>query len=213
MERIDRDKFYGPTDLARLQVSNAREALMGVDATTLILQDFAMKDEKFVAKEDSDPEFAAAYLPELVRVHLEAFYPGAFPRIGRRAEWQDGEGLVLTGDLLRFKIGSFAKRAWIGFGAGKDLLEAAVVLREGAGGEELFRLMVVSSNWGAGFQVKKGQIRDMAEQAARDIAFLLVQAAVPDYAYPDGLEVAFDGEPYPPRTSAGRHGDLRTDSR
>lgn len=207
---IDRDKFYGPSDTAQAQIRPARAALQAVDVTTLVLQDFTLLDETYLDKEDADPELAASYLPELVRVHLEAFFPGAFPNIVRRSEPQQGEGLVVAGNLLRFKIGSYMKRALIGFGAGKDKLEAEVLFQDGSH-QNLFKLDLVSSNWGAGFQIKKGQIRDIADQGARDIAYLLVQALVPDYSYPPDLEVAFDDLPYP---SAGsrREGDVRPSS-
>ena len=207
---IDRDKFYGPSDTAQAEVYPARLALVDVDPKTLVLQDFALMDQKYLEDKGADPELAASYLPELVRVHLGAFFPGAFATVERRGEPQPGDGVVLAGNLLRFKIGSFAKRVWIGFGAGKDKLEAEVLFQDGAG-QELFKLDIVSSNWGAGFQIKKGQLRDIADQAARDIAYLLVQALVPDYTYPPDLEVAFDGLPYP---SAGsrREGDVRRES-
>lgn len=195
--QIDRNKFYGPSDTAQAQIRRLRAVLQEVDATRLVLQDFALKDETYKQKQDSDPELASSYVPELVREHLQSFFPGAFETVVRRSEWQTGQGIVVAGDLLRFKIGSYMKRSMIGFGAGKDKLEAEIFFKDGASGDELFKLDLLSSNWGADFQIKKGQIRDIADQAARDISYLLVQALVPEYSYPEDLEVAFDDLPYP----------------
>ena len=195
--RVSRDRFYGPSDLIRGEVMKA-QTLSTSGSAHLVLQDFELKDDKFKPSEVADIDFAGKYLPELVREHLEAFWPGAFETLERRREWAEREGaVVLTGDLLRFKIGSYMKRAMIGFGAGKDKLNAFVVLKDGASGEDLFKMNFASSNWGAGWQTKRGQIRDMADQLARDLAYFLVKTMVQDYAYPGDLEVRFDEIPYP----------------
>jgi hypothetical protein len=197
IERIKRDRFYGPSDLIRAEIAKAKRT-METGTSHLSLQDFVLKDPKFKPKEAVDVDFACGYLPELVREHLNSFFPGAFETIERRKEWQEGEAAaVLTGDLFRFKIGSFMKRAMIGFGAGKDKLESMVVIKDGASGDELFKLNFKASNWGAGWQTKRGQIRDMADQLARDLAFFLVETMVENYTYPEDLEVRFDGIPYP----------------
>lgn len=207
---VDRDKFYGPSDTVVAQIRRARGALEAVDASTLVLRDFDLQDETYKGKKDADPELASSYLPELIRVHLEAFFPGAFATIVRSGEPQQGKGLVVAGNLLRFKIGSYMKRALIGFGAGKDKLEAEIFFQDGSG-KTLFKIDLISTNWGAGFQIKKGQIRDIADQGARDVAYLLVQALVPEYSYPADLEVAFDDVPYPSEGSR-REGDVRPGS-
>jgi hypothetical protein len=194
--RITRNRFYGPSDLIRTEIENARSAIEPDARRVLILQDFELKDEKYKTRKDADLELARRYLPELLREHL-VFFPGAFDVVERRAEWEHAEGLVVTGDLLRFKIGSYMKRALIGFGAGKDKLEAMVQFRDGATGEELYRLDFKSSAWGAGWQMKRGQIRDMADQLARDLAFFLVEVGTTGYSYPEDLEVRFDDIPYP----------------
>jgi len=197
IDRISRDRFYGPSDLIRTEIGKARKVLKpGV--SHIVLQDFDLKDDKYESGKDADPDFARTYLPELVREHLHAFFPGAFDVVEKRKEWEDKEGAaVLTGDLLRFKVGSYLKRALIGFGAGKDKLEATVVIKNGADGKDLFKMSFADSNWGAGWQIKRGQIRDMADQLARDLAYFLVKSLVGDYSYPADLEVCFDGAPYP----------------
>jgi hypothetical protein len=194
--RITRDRFYGPSDLIRSEIEKAKHTIKPGAAPVLILQDFKLKDEKYQAREDADLELAERYLPELLREHF-AFYPGAFEAVERREEWKGGEGLVVTGDLLRFKIGSFMKKVLIGLGSGKDKLEAVVYFKDGATGDELYKLDFKSSGWGAGWQIKRGQVRDMADQLARDLAFFLVETLVEGYSYPENLEVRFDDIPYP----------------
>lgn len=196
IDRIKRDRFYGPSDLIRGEIRKAKRTVKP-GAARLVLQTFELKDEKYKTTKDADPEFASRYLPDLLREHLKAFFPGAFEMIERRDEWNEAEGIVITGDLLRFKIGSFMKRALIGFGAGKDKLETVVVLKDGGSGDDLFKMHFISSNWGAGWQTKRGQIRDMADQLARDLAYFLVETLVESYSYPEDLEVRFDDLPYP----------------
>lgn len=193
--RITRNRFYGPSDLIRGEIETAKHKLEGA-RPVLILQDFQLLDDQYETRKDADPALAKRYLPELVREHL-VFFPGAFEVVERREEWAERDGLVVTGELIRFKIGSFMKRALVGFGAGKDKLEAVVYLKDGASGEILHRLDFKSSSWGDMWQLKRGQIRDMADQLARDLAFFLVEIGTEDYAYPEGLEVLFDGIPYP----------------
>lgn len=194
--RITRNRFYGPSDLIRTEIENARGAIEPDARRVLILQDFELKDEKYKTRKDADPDLAERYLPELLREHF-AFFPGAFESIERRGEWEKAEGLVVTGDLLRFKIGSYMKRALVGFGAGKDKLEAVVRVKDGVTGDELYKLHFKSSAWGEGWQFKRGQIRDMADQLARDLAFFLVEIGTTKYSYPEELEVRFDDIPYP----------------
>jgi len=198
---IAREKFYGPSDFARLQLQELRSALAGRAGTALVLEDLAMKDEKFAKKEPQHVEFASASIPELVREHLDAFYPGAFASVTRRKGSGTGENLAVGGDLLRYKEGDYALRALVGFGAGKDKLEADILFKDGRDGKVLFTFHLLESNWGGIWQVLRGQLIDMTDQTGRDLAYLLVGALVPDYAPPKDLEVCFDGVPYPPPAS------------
>lgn len=195
--RITRDRFYGPSDLIRSEIGKAKHTIKPGAAPVLILQDFELKDSKYQARKDADLELAERYLPELLREHF-AFYPGAFEVIERRGEWKGGEGLVVTGDLLRFKIGSagIKRDLWGLYGVGKDKLEAVVYFKDGATGDELYKLDFKSSSWGWR-ALGRGHIRDMADQLARDLAFFLVETLVEDYSYPENLEVRFDDIPYP----------------
>jgi hypothetical protein len=194
---IHKDEFYGPTDFIRKEVEKASKAFEARGARRLVLADFAMKDPKFAKQKKADPEFAVQLMPELVREHLNAFYPGAFETIERGEKGDETEGILVTGDLLRFKIGSFNKRALIGFGAGKDKLELAAIFKDASRDEDLYKLDILTSSWGEMWQFKRGQIKDMADQAARDIAYFLVKTLAPDYQTPADLEVPFDEEPDP----------------
>lgn len=194
--RIQKDKFYGPTDEIQIEVTKAASVTGSLKPSRIIIQDFALAETEKMDKDVSDPEFARIFLPELIREHLNAYYPGAFRSIERRAEWEEKEGIVVTGELLRFKLGSFMKRVMIGFGAGKDKLEAGITFKDGSTGNVLHSYRSLSSNWGAGWQVKQGQLRDMCDQLAWDIAFFLVKSFVPDYTPPEDLEFLFDDTLY-----------------
>ena len=190
--RIDKASFYGPTDSIQEEVKKASTALESKRARHVILQDFVLKDTDYSEKEDADPKFASRLIPELVRENLNAFYPGAFETIDRGSQGGIAESVEVSGDLLKFKVGSFYKRALIGFGAGKDKLEITVVFNESGTTKELYTLHILSSGWGAAWQMKRGQVRDMADQAGRDIAYFLVTTLVPGYSPPTDLEVCFD---------------------
>ncbi len=196
--RIHKDEFYGPTPIARGQVRGATVAMEGKGPyNTVFLPDFTVKELEGKKDEDIDPEFANAYVPELVQEHLNAFFPGAFAEMQRAEGGPDKPGIALKGDMDEFRIGSFNKRIWLGFGAGKDKLEGHISFMDSSTGTEIYHFEVLNSNWGAGWQAKRGHIRDMADQLARDIAYILVKSTMPDYQPPADLEVLFDETPYP----------------
>ena len=195
--RISREG-YGPTDLAREMVAVAPAELRDLNVRYLRLEDFTISDQDYLKSKDAEPEFAKRYLPALVREHLDSFYPAVFEAVESGDEMGGSETLVVSGDLQRLKFGSFAKRIWVGMGAGKDKLDADFFLRSGESQEVIATLDMRSSNWGEIWQWKRGFLRDMADQTARDVAFYLVQILAPDYTYPQGLEVMFDDLPYPP---------------
>jgi hypothetical protein len=194
--RIMKDEFYGPTDWIQGEVARAAPAMQAAaPAPVLLLPDFEL--DRVSGKKNSpvaSPAFAKALLPELIREHLDAFFPGAFAQVQRAPA--GAAGLTVAGDLEDFRVGNFYLRNAIGFGAGKDKLEGTVAFKD-AGGQTLHEVHVLSSNWGAGWQTKRGNIRDMADQLARDVAYFLVKTRVPDYRPPADLEVLFDATPYP----------------
>jgi len=196
--RISRDKAYGPTDHAREMLAVAPAELRDLNVRHLRLEDFEISDEDYLKREDADPGFAKRYLSATIREHLDSFFPGVFDSIELGDGMDGSETLVVSGDLQRLKFGSFSKRKWVGMGAGKDKLDVDCFLRPGGSQEAMVSLDMRSSNWGAGWQGKRGSLRDMADQTARDVAFYLVQTLAPDYTYPHGLEVLFDDLPYPP---------------
>ena len=197
--RIMKDEFYGPTDTIQAQAAQAAQTLSAdgvVDA--LWLPDFQL--DAVTGKSNtpvSDLAFARALVPALVREHLDAFFPGAFPAVQRQAPATPASGLTVEGQLDNFRVGNWYAKSIIGFGAGKDKIEGDVVFKDAATGATLFQYRALSSNWGAGWQAKQGSIRDMADQLARDIAYFLVKTRVPDYQPPVDLEVLFDDSSYP----------------
>lgn len=195
--RIKKDEFYGPTDQIQARAAQSAPAMQAAGALdVLLLPDFQLDEVTGKAKDPvARPEFARALVPELVREHLEAFFPGAVARIERGPA--DGRaGLRVEGRLDDFRVGNFYARQWIGLGAGKDKLKGAVAFKDGSG-NTLATVEVLSSNWGAGWQTKQGTVRDMADQFARDLAYFIVKTRVPDYQPPADMEVLFDGTPYP----------------
>ena len=197
--RIAKDEFYGPTDRALAEAAAAATSMQaGAGLDTLRLPDFALDrvggDQKSAV---ADADYARALLPALIEEHLNAFYPGAFTTIARGPAATSGPGLVVDGNLDNFRVGNRALQVWVGFGAGKDELKGRVDFKDGATGAALHGFNAGSSNWGAGWQSKKGTIRDMADQLARDIAYFLVRTTRPNYQPPQDIEVLFDATPYP----------------
>lgn len=197
--RIAKDEFYGPTDFIQAEAAKAAKAIQGAGpADRVWLPDFLLEEVGGKEKDAiSDPAFARAFVPALVREHLNAFYPGAFAAIERGSEPSAKQGIAVNGTLDDFRIGSFAMRVWVGFGAGKDKLAGEVAFKDAATGSTLHTTDVSSSNWGAGWQTKQGTLRDMADQLARDLAYFLVRTAEPGYKPPEGLEILFDDTAYP----------------
>ena len=197
--RISKDEFYGPTDTIQGHANQAAQAMQaGSPASPLSLPDFQLDE---VTGKVTSPVaylgYARALVPELVRQHLDAFFPGAITEIQRASPSVSTQGLVVEGKIEDFRVGNFYARSLIGFGAGKDKLQGTINFKDAASGNTLYSFNVLSSNWGAGWQTKKGSIRDMTEQLARDIAYFLVKTKVPNYQPPADLEVMFDATPYP----------------
>ena len=197
--RIAKDEFYGPTDTIQADAATAAPAMTAAAPfNSVSLPDFELGQVS--GKTDtpvSDLAFARALVPELVREHLNAFFPGAIATIERQAGGTSRQGVSVAGKLDDFRVGNFLLRAIIGFGAGKDKLEGTVSFKDAATGDTLYSFSVLSSNWGSGWQTKRGNIRDMADQLARDIAYFLVKTTAPNYAPPADLEILFDESAYP----------------
>jgi hypothetical protein len=193
---IHRDEFYGPTDGIQSEIEKAMTSIGGAGPfTRLALPDFQIED--VAGKKDDemhDMTAARAVIPEKIREHLNAFFPGAFESIERG---RPGPGsIVVDGRLDKFRVGSFTTRVLVGYGAGKDKLEGQISINDAAG-HALAGFPILTSNWGAVQQIKQGQIRDMIDQLARDLAYFLVKTCRPGYKPPEDLEILFDGTPYP----------------
>ena len=180
------DGYQGPTSLAATTTIKGA-AMMGV----------------------SPIDLACACVPELLREHFQAFYPGAFPAVERRKEWEPAEGLVVTGEIRKFNMGKINTR-----------LIADIYLKDGLSGETLHSMEVDLGGgvtWASGLVMgftagaigaSGGQfiplysgvapaMRDMQDDVARSLAYVLIEAMRPGYQYPENLEVAFDGVVYP----------------
>lgn len=186
--RIRKDEFYGPSKFIMEEAEKVSEAFAAVRSRRVYLQAFEMKDEKYAKSKDADLEYASNLIPELVGEHLRAFHPGAL-EIG---EGDGADGIIVSGEVLKYKAGSLMKRALVGLGAGKDKLEVSIRFQDGSNGKEIHSMEVLSTNWGAIFQLKRGQVRDMADQLAKDLAYLLVSSLAPDYSAPVELELVVD---------------------
>jgi hypothetical protein len=202
--RIHKDEFYGPTDVIQAEVEKASTPVQTAGPfERVVLPDFTVQEVVGKKKDElQNLQLARAFVPEKTREHLNAFFPGAFKSIERNGAAGAASSLVVDGKLDKFRIGSLTARIMVGFGAGKDKIEGQISIHDGSG-RILNDISVLSSNWGAGWQMKQGQIRDMADQLARDLAYFLVRTAAPGYKPPEDLEVLFDDTPYPmkPRKS------------
>lgn len=197
--RIRKDEFYGPTDTILAEASKAAKSVQAAGAFNAVaLPDFELEAVTGSTKSAvADVAFARALIPALVQEHLNAFFPGAFSSIERPIAGASKQGLLVSGKLDDFQVGNFYLRSIIGLGAGKEKLEGQISFKEATTGTTLHSFKVLSSNWGAGWQTKRGSIRDMADQLARDIAYFLVQTAAPNYQPPQDLEILFDDTRYP----------------
>lgn len=223
IDRIDREVFYGPSDYVVDEVLPlATSALPRGPIPRLILQDFDLVSAKLSKKKAKvSPELTRRCIPELVREHLETFYPGAIPEIERRSSWEDREGLVMTGEIIRYDSRGEKHR-----------LMVDIHFRDGSTGEELFSIRVHwvrtnmravglldvavkaikysadekkmmatriegpnTASWTGHFA--SGWLRDMVDYLAQNIAYLVAASLYPDYSYPDEIEVRFDAAPYP----------------
>jgi hypothetical protein len=180
------DGYQGPTSLAATTTVKGA-AMMGV----------------------SPIDLACIPVPELLREHLQAFYPGAFPTVERRKQWEAADGLVVTGEVHRFNMGKINTK-----------LIADIYLKDGLSGETLHSMEVKLGGgvtWASGLMMgftagavgaSGGQfiplyagvapaMRDMQDDIARSLAYVLIETLRPGYRYPEDLEVAFDGVVYP----------------
>ena len=197
--RISRDQLYGPTEFTQDElVPRVAPLLRGLGSQKLVLLDLEVKDSKYLKKRKADPQFASSLLPGLLRERLQAFYPGAFSTIERRRTWEPGEdSLVVSGEVLQFNPGR-AKTGYVAnlqFRDGKtDELLHTMQISEGS---SAVPGIVALSLTGWGFVEITTGLRDMHDDIARELAYLLVKTLPEDYAYPEDLEVNFDDLPYP----------------
>lgn len=219
--RIDPGLLYGPTEEAFSDLPKLREVLADRGFERLILQDFEISDSKYLEKKYADPETIVRAIPELIREHLQAFHRDAPIVVERRSNWSDGDGLVVSGELLR-----------VDSGGKKHQLQADVFLTDAATREQLYTVRVYwmrtmgtagmglipaaikvgreqnklgtsaandatrESSW-TGY--REAAIQQLEDDLAGNLAFLLVESLVPDAPPPDRLEVQFDGLDYPGR--------------
>lgn len=223
IDHIDRKVFYGPSDYVVGEVLPlATPALPQGPIPRLILQDFNLMDANLSKKKARfSADLARRSIPELVREHLEAFYPGAIPEIERRSSWADREGLVMTGEIIRYDSSGDKHRlmVYILFQDGETgellfslrvhwertnvraagLLDAAVkAIKYSADEKKMLASRIEgasTASWTG--QFASGWMKDMVDYLAHSIAYLLTASVRPDYSYPEEVEVHFDSTPYP----------------
>lgn len=174
---IETTKFYGPTELVA--------TLPKVDLSQyniLELHPFKVTDEGF----KGDVEAMQKMVPGSVMDRLGGLYPELFTSasfgataIGKAPE--GGKRLIIEGDLPIVAVGSFMKRAVIGFGAGRISLIMNVRLLDGESGKELARMEMKSLNWGAAWQASEGELDDMVDRMASDLTYYLIDQHNPGY--------------------------------
>ncbi len=174
---IETAKFYGPTDLVK--------QLPKVDLTSydvLEIREFTLADKNF----KGDVATAQRMVPGSVMDRLGGRYPGLFRAVSfgeaKLGEAPSGaKRLVIEGDLPQVAAGSFMKRAIIGFGAGRVSFAMNVRLVDGESGKPLTTLEMKSLNWGAAWQSDEGELEDMVDRMAADLAYYLVNQHNPSY--------------------------------
>lgn len=178
---IETAKFYGPTEL----VSKLPKVdLSGYDI--LEIREFKLTDKDF----KGDVAATQRMMPGAVMDRIGGRYPTLF----RAVSFGDvklgtppakGSRLVIEGDLPQVAAGSFMKRAIIGFGAGRVSLDMNLRLIDGESGKELAKLDMKSRNWGAAWQSDEGELEDMVDRMASDLAYYLVAQHNPSYKTED----------------------------
>ncbi|HUP62802.1 MAG TPA: DUF4410 domain-containing protein [Thermoanaerobaculia bacterium] len=168
--------FYGPTELVG---KLPKVDLTGYDVVEI--RDFKLTDTNF----KGDVTATQKMVPGAVMDRIGGRYPTLF----RGATFGDttvgdpskGKKLVIEGDLPQVAAGSFMRRSLIGFGAGRVQLSMNVKLVDGESGKELATLEMKSLNWGAGWQTDEGELEDMVDRMAADLAYYLVNQHNPKY--------------------------------
>jgi len=83
------------------------------------------------------------------------------------------EGLVVESHFSKLVPGSRAKRFWVGFGAGKAVLEVSGEVRDAESGRTVARFTHARLSWCCGFGSNATEIRDNLIRAAEDIAAVI----------------------------------------
>jgi len=89
------------------------------------------------------------------------------------ADASDQQALLLDCHFSKLVAGSRAKRFWVGFGAGKSVLEVSGEIRERATGRVVGRFTHARLSWCCGFGSNNTEIRDNLVLAAEDIASIV----------------------------------------
>ncbi len=209
VERFDKARYYGPSRAARETLAPLRAALGEALPAQLVIEDFAFGFGMFPL--GSSAERAGRVMPDRLRSHLDALYPGAFERIVRTGSGQSEQesGLVVAGRVLRYDADG-----------DEQSLEVEINLRDGRAGTTRFSIHVDSrapkgadtgdtgslptaARWLGHVPVKRDgpwgpYVRDIEEMVVRDLGYLLAMGRPGGYTRPVDIEVRFDDTPYPP---------------
>lgn len=115
----------------------------------------------------------AASLGEIMTEELVAAIQKQIPSakvLTDSADPPEQQALILDCNFSKLVPGSRAKRFWVGFGAGKSILEVSGEIRENPSGRVVARFTHARLSWCCGFGRNDKEIRDNLVLAANDIA-------------------------------------------
>jgi|GEM_PF-5594356 len=176
-DAIETAKFYGPTELVgRLP----KVDLASYDVVEL--REFKLTDKNF----KGDVATAQRMVPGSVMDRLGGRYPSLFRGVSfgdaKIGDAPSGsKRLIIEGDLPQVAAGNFMARQLIGFGAGRVQFAMNVRLIDGESGKPLTTLEMKSLNWGAIWQTDEGELEDMVDRMAADLAYYLIAQHDPGY--------------------------------
>ena len=168
--------FYGPTDLVG---KLPKVDLTGYDVVEI--RDFKLTDTNFKGDVNTTQKMVPGAVMDRIGGRYPTLFRGATFGDVKVGDPSKGKKLIIEGELPQVAAGSFMRRSLIGFGAGKVQLVMNVKLIDGDSGKELAALDMKSLNWGAGWQSDEGELEDMVDRMAADLAYYLVNQHNPKY--------------------------------
>lgn len=130
---------------------------------------------------------------------------------GQQEASSDEGGLLLSARFSKLVPGSRAKRFWVGFGAGKAVLELTGDLKERTTGRIVARFVHARASWCCGYADNDSEIRSNLGLIAADVATIVAGALDADQSH-DWLPGEEAGAASPAARDVGQPSRLKIDA-